>query len=109
MKLKRELLQATAFVGAMHLKPSVLAGSALQAFKSDHPSSQMPMLKSGWLSRGAHISLRQRMKLPGRMRMAGGAVAESTEASTVYVRSWLEKEVKEALQRAFGDEVTFRF
>jgi len=37
--------------------------------------------------------------------MSGGAVAESAEAPAVYVRSWLEEEVKDALKRAFGDEV----
>jgi len=36
------------------------------------------------------------------LQMSGGAVAAE---KTVYVRRWLEKEVQDALVRAFGDEV----
>eukprot|EP00277_Geminigera_cryophila_P019167 CAMPEP_0179459448 /NCGR_PEP_ID=MMETSP0799-20121207/42773_1 /TAXON_ID=46947 /ORGANISM="Geminigera cryophila, Strain CCMP2564" /LENGTH=645 /DNA_ID=CAMNT_0021261259 /DNA_START=154 /DNA_END=2091 /DNA_ORIENTATION=+ len=38
----------------------------------------------------------------GRLQMSGGAV---DTAPQVYVRSWLEGEVTQALKRAFGDEV----
>eukprot|EP00961_Rhodomonas_salina_P175829 2370568-Rhodomonas_salina.2 len=80
--------------------PLYFAGSALHACNFH----RAPVMGSAWLNRGSPLSLRLRSKLPGRMQMSGGAVAEP-EAPPVYVRKWLEKEVKEALQRAFGDEV----
>jgi len=54
-------------------------------------------LRSGWGGRVANP-----LRSSGRLQMSGGAV---DAAPQVYVRSWLEDEVTQALKRAFGDEV----